>query len=197
MIGRSRLIRETTMEYFNEYLTDLRWRPLTVNHNVTPLGVRFESGDAITSQFLWNYERIDEPFDILRDGRFVIPVGEYQNRGFRLQGSSAAFRRVSATASFQRLGFWTGSRDDITADVTVRPLAGINLTANWVYNTVTLPAGGFDAQVYRLFSSVDMSPFVSLNVNVQYDNVTRLLGTGKPDHLDPHARQYVVPRVSA
>jgi hypothetical protein len=56
-------------------------------------------------------------------------------------------------------------------------MAGVNLTANWLYNTVSLPEGGFDAQIWRLFSSVDLTPLVSLNVNVQYDNVSRLLGT--------------------
>ncbi len=177
LVPGSRWIRELTFEYFNEYLTDLKWRPQTVNHRIIPLGVRFESGDAITTQLLWNYEALDQPFDILRDGRFVVPVGDYHNRGFRLQASTASFRRLSGTASLQRLGFWTGTRDDVTANVTVRPIAGINVTANWVYNTVSLPDGGFDAQVYRLFSSADMSPFVSLKVNVQYDNVTRLLGT--------------------
>lgn len=177
LVPRSKLLRELTFEYFNEYLTDLQWRPQTVNHRIIPLGVRFESGDAITTQLLWNFEALDRPFDILRNGEFVVAVGDYQNRGFRVQASSASFRRISGTASFERIGFWTGTTDDVSANVTVRPIAGINVTANWVYNSVELPEGSFDAQVYRLFSSVDMSPFVSVNVNVQYDNVTRLVGT--------------------
>ncbi len=177
LVPQSRHIRELTFEYFNEYLTDNQWQPLTVNHRITPLGVRFESGDAITTELTWNFERLDRAFDILRDGRFVIPVGDYGNRGFRVQASSASFRRLSGTAAFERTGFWTGTRDDITANVTVRPMAGINMTANWVYNTVSLPTGSFDAQVYRLFSSVDLTPLVSVNLNVQYDNVSRLLGT--------------------
>jgi hypothetical protein len=177
LVPQSRHIREITLEYFNEYLTDNQWRPLTVNHRITPLGVRFESGDALTTELTWNFERLDRSFDILRDGRFVIPVGDYGNRGFRVQATSASFRRLSGTAAFERTGFWTGTRDDVTANVTVRPIAGINMTANWVYNTVSLPTGSFDAQIYRLFTSVDMTPLVSLNLNVQYDNVSRLLGT--------------------
>ncbi len=177
LVPQSRHIREITMEYFNEYLTDNAWRPLTINHRVTPLGVRFESGDAITTQLTWNFERLDERFDILRDNRFVIPVGDYNNRGFRVEAASASFRRLSGTAAFERTGFWTGTRDDVSANVTVRPVAGVNMTANWLYNTVSLPNGSFDAQVYRLFTSVDMTPLVSLNLNVQYDNVSRLLGT--------------------
>lgn len=177
LVPQSRHIRELTFEYFNEYLADNQWRPLTVNHRITPLGVRFESGDAITTEVNWNFERLDRAFDILRDGRFVIPVGDYSTRSFRVQATSASFRRLSGLAAFERSGFWTGTRDDISANVTVRPIAGINMTANWVYNTVSLPTGRFDAQIYRLFTSVDMTPLVSVNLNVQYDNVTRLLGT--------------------
>jgi Domain of unknown function (DUF5916) len=177
LVPRSRHIREFTWEYFNEYLTDLDWRPLTVNHRLTPLGVRFESGDAVTSELLWNYERLDAPFDILRDGRFVIPAGAYGNRGYRVQATSASFRRVSGQLTYERSGFWTGTRKDLAADVTVRPLVGVNVTANWVYNTVTLPGGAFDARTYRLLGSIDFTPFVSLNLNAQYDNVSRVLGT--------------------
>jgi hypothetical protein len=170
-------IRELTFEWFNEYLSDDTWRPLTVNNRVTPLGVRFESGDVLTTQLLWNFEYLDAPFDILRDGAFVVPIGEYSTRGARVQFQSAPFRRLVGTVAYQRAGFWTGSRDDTEASVTVRPFAGTNITANWQHNRARLPGGGFEAQVYRLFSSFDFTPLVSLNLNVQYDNVSRLLGT--------------------
>ncbi len=177
LIPQVAAIRELTFEWFNEYLSDDRWKPLTVNNRVTPLGVRFESGDVLTTQLLWNYEYLDAPFDILRDGRFVVPVGEYPNRGARVQMQSAPFRRVVGTVAYQRAGFWTGTRTDTEASVTVRPFAGTNITANWLHNSAQLPGGGFEAQVYRLFSSFDFTPLVSLNLNVQYDNVSRLLGT--------------------
>lgn len=170
-------IREFTFEYFNEYLSDDRWRPLTVNNRITPLGVRFESGDQVVTQLLWNYEFLDQPFDVLRDGRYVIPVGEYATRGVRMQLQSAPFRRLVGNLALQRAGFWTGTRDDLTADLTVRPSPGLNVTGQWVYNAATLPAGRFEAQIHRLFVAYDLTPLVSLNFNTQYDNVTRLLGT--------------------
>jgi len=141
------------------------------------MGVRFESGDELTTQLLWNFEYLDVPFDILRNGRFVVPVGEYPTRGARVEFKSAAFRRIVGTMAHQRAGFWTGTRRDTEASVTVRPFAGTNITANWQHNSAQLPGGGFEAQVYRLFSSFDFTPLVSLNLNVQYDNVSRLLGT--------------------
>lgn len=176
LVPQLKSVREFTFEYFNEYLSDDRWRPLTVNNRITPLGVRFESGDQITTQLLWNYEYLEADFDVLRNGRFVIPVGEYPNRGVRVQAQSASFRRVVGSASVQRAGFWTGTRDDVNLDFTVRPVPGVNLTAAWVHNAATLPEGSFEAQIYRLFASVDFTPLLSFNLNTQYDNVTRQVG---------------------
>ena len=172
-----RHIREFSFEFYHEYLSDDAWRPLTVNNRVKPLGIRFESGDELSLFVGWNYEYLDAPFDVLRNGRFVIPAGEYPTRGTRVLLQSASFRRVVAAVTYQRAGFWTGTRDDLTADLTLRPLPGLNVRANWIYNAATLPEGSFEAQIYRLFTSVDFTPLLSLNVNTQYDNVTRRLGT--------------------
>ena len=177
LFARSARIREVGWEYFLEYLTAMDFTPLTVNHRIVPLRVRFETGDVVSAQLLGNFEALDEPFDILRDGRFVVPVGRYQNYGYRVEGSTASWRRVSGAASFQRLGFWTGTKDDWSADVTARPAAGVNLTANWGRSSVALPEGRFTTQLYRLFSGVDLTPLLSLNLNVQYDNVSRVVGT--------------------
>ena len=177
LVPQVRAIREIGFEYFNEYLTDDRWRPLTVNNRIKPLTVRFESGDEISTQLLWNFEYLDADFDVLRDGRFVIPVGEYANRGVRIEAQTARFRRLVGSANVQRAGFWNGTRDDVNLDMTVRPVPGVNLTTAWVYNAATLPEGSFEAQIYRFLASVDFTPLLSLNLNTQYDNVTRQLGT--------------------
>ncbi|MCC6771661.1 MAG: carbohydrate binding family 9 domain-containing protein [Gemmatimonadaceae bacterium] len=177
LVTRSRFIRDVSWEYELEYLTDMDFVPLTVDHRVQPLRLRFETGDVISTRLLSNFERLDSPFDVLRDGQYVIPVGEYQNFGYRVEAISASFRRVSGTASYQRLGFWTGSKSDWNADITARPLPGVNVTANYGYSGVSLPEGDFSTQLYRLFAGVDLTPLVSLNFNVQYDNVSRIVGT--------------------
>jgi len=101
----------------------------------------------------------------------------HATRGTRVVLQSAQFRRVVGAVTFQRAGFWTGTRDDVTADLTLRPLPGFNLRANWFYNSATLPEASFEAQIYRLCTSVDFTPLLSLTVNTQYVNVTRRLGT--------------------
>lgn len=177
LISNSNVIRELTWEYNFEYLMDLNFRAATVNHRITLLGFRFETGDFFRILFTHNYENLDFDFDILRNEQFVIPIGEYQNPGYEVQFRSASWRRIVGSITHRRAGFWGGTRSQIDADVTVRPFIGVNITGNWSYNKVVFENGGFDAQIFRVFSSVDLTPLLSLNFNVQYDNVTRLLGT--------------------
>ena len=65
---------------------------------------------------------------------------------------------MSGTASYQRLGFWTGSKSDWNVALTARPLAGVNVTANYGHSGVSLPEGDFSTQLYRLLAGVDMTP---------------------------------------
>lgn len=176
LVSKSNTIRELTWRYHLEYLMDLDFRPATVNHTLTLLGLRFETGDFFQLALTHNYENLDFNFDILRDGEFIIPIGEYFNPGYSLNFRSASWRRITGSIQHNRSGFWGGTRSQIDADVTIRPFIGVNITANWLYNKVVFENGGFDAQIFRLLSSIDLTPLISLNINAQYDNVTRLLG---------------------
>ena len=173
----SRLIREVSWEYFFEYLMQLDWQPATVNHRVRLLGLRFETGDIIQFAVNHNYEFLDFNFDILRDGQFVIPIGEYNNAGYSITAQTARFRRFGGAFSFAESGFWTGSQTNVSADVFLRPMVGLNMTATWLHSQVRLLEGSFDTHLFRLVTGYDFSPWMSVNFNVQYDNVTRFLGT--------------------
>jgi len=177
LLEKSDLIREISFSYNFEYLMDMDFRPATVNHTIRVLGLRFESGDNFTAEFLHNYEYLDFDFDILRNGRFIIPAGEYYNPGYRLLISSAPFRRVGGSFNYRHYGFWTGMRDDYELEVFLRPFTGLNIKGSWITSQVMLAEGSFDTKILRLVTGYDFSPWVSLNFNVQYDNVTQLLAT--------------------
>lgn len=177
LLEKSDLIREISFSYNFEYLMDMNFRPATVNHTIRVLGLRFESGDNFRAEFLHNYEYLDFDFDILRDGRFIIPIGEYYNPGFRFLLGSAPFRRVGGNFNYRHYGFWTGVRDDYELELFLRPFTGLNINGSWITSRVRLAEGTFDTQIVRLVTGYDFSPWVSLNFNVQYDNVSRLVAT--------------------
>jgi len=176
LIGSSKLIRELSWSYDFEYLMQMDWKPLTVNHELTILGIRFETGDVMQFGLLHNYEYLDDDFDILRDGRFVIPVGDYKNIGYTIGLETASFRRLGGSFSYRKTEFWTGTQDNFTADVFIRPTIGLNMSASYDFSKVKLAEGDFDTHLIRMITGYDFSPWVSVNVNLQYDNVTRFLG---------------------
>ncbi len=173
----SKLVREVSWQYYFEYLMEMDWRPATVNHRLRVLGLRFESGDIFQVRLDHNFEWLDRPFDILRDGQYVIQPGEYNNIGYILTASSAPFRKFGGTLQYSNIGFWTGTQANISADFFMRPVIGLNMTASWEHSRVRLAEGDFDTHIFRLVSGYDFSPWVSLNFNIQYDNVTNFVGT--------------------
>ncbi len=75
-----------------------------------------ESGDLFQFTGLINYEFLDLPFDILRDGQFLIQPGEYTNNGYSIEAATASFRRVGGTVAYKNIGFWTGRQENLTLD---------------------------------------------------------------------------------
>lgn len=177
LIGKSAIIRELSWQYYFEYLMEMDWRPATVNHRLQLLGIRFETGDILQFEVNHNYEYLDHTFDILRNGEFVIQPGDFYNLGYSIAARSASFRRVGGEFTLNKAGFWTGEQTMITADLFVRPFVGLNVTGSWVHSRVRLAEGDFDTHLFRLITAYDFSPWVSINFNIQYDNVTNFLGT--------------------
>lgn len=177
LMKNSKVLRELSWEYDFEYLMMMNWEPATVNHQIRVLGLRFESGDILNFSALHNYEFLDFTFDILRDGTYLIPEGRYQNRGYAIEAISAPFRKVGGSATWTNIGFWTGRQSSLEADIFMRPIIGLNMTMSYIHSKVDLEQGSFKTHLLRLNSSYDFSPWVSINFNIQYDNVTERLGT--------------------
>ncbi|MEX0600164.1 MAG: hypothetical protein WD205_05950 [Rhodothermales bacterium] len=171
----SDLVRELLFEWRFEYLTNLDFEPATVETRFTP-GIRFETGDEIGVSVSRNFERLFGPFDIRRDGGIIVPSGGYLTWTGEAEASTAAHRRVRLSGSVSHGSFWTGTQTGYSAVATVRPFPGLNLSAFWRFDDVRLPEGNFSARLLRASGSLDLTPRISLTSNVQYDNLSELIG---------------------
>jgi len=169
-------IRQLDFSVRFEYLTDLDFEPETVNLTLTPLDVRFTSGDAVEADVAYDFERLDAPFDILRDGSIVIPPGTYRTLETGIEVETAAYRSLSAEAEVEYGGFWSGTQTELALTGTLRPLPGVNLEADWEHNRVRLAEGRFNTHLIRLEGNLDLTPDVSFTSQVQYDNLSERLG---------------------
>lgn len=138
------------------------------------LQIQFESGDNITFQATNTYEFLDEPFEI-SDGIDVL-AGEYSNWEYQIRTFTASRRLVSLRGGVNLGGFWDGNRKRFDIDLTLRPTPGLNVTASVERNDVELSGGDFVTNLYRLEGGFDPSPWVGFASQLQYDNVSEIIG---------------------
>lgn len=172
------LIRQTEHEIEFEYLTDLDNRLLTRNIDITPLQINFESGDRAGIEVGQNFERLDRTFTIFGEGDDAINIlpGDYDSDSWSANFSTAGRRMVSGRAEFGRSEFWGGDRNSLELSGTIRPRMGVSLTADYQHNEVSLPQGDFDTNLVRLSWAWNLSPWTAITGNVQYDDLSDVVG---------------------
>ncbi|WP_083750239.1 carbohydrate binding family 9 domain-containing protein [Rhodohalobacter halophilus] len=176
VFSESPILRSWEVQLRFEYLTNLEFEPETININLTPIEIQFESGEQIEFSLNRNFEQIYEDFDILRDGTVIILPGRYKNWGINSGFETAGFRKISGEIEYSYEGFWTGTREELQLEGTVRPYRGINLSANWVRSHVKLPQTSFTTNLFVFRNNIDLTPDIAFTQIVQYDDLSNLFG---------------------
>ena len=173
-----RAVRQTEHSIALEYLTDVDGRLLTRNLDFTLLQMNFDSGDRLSVGAGRGFERLDAPFTIRGgdDEAIEIQPGDYDTSRWSVGAQTAGRRMLSGSANVERTDFWDGTRTQIEVSVTVRPRRGVALSTTYARNEVRLPGGDFSTNLARLEWSWNLNPLTSFTGNVQYDDVSSIVG---------------------
>jgi hypothetical protein len=136
--------------------------------------VNLESGDGFGFSASRTNEYLDFAFEV-SEGVPITP-GRYEYWDYRLNFRTAGQRRVGFFTNFSWGGWWNGDRTQINGRVNFRPTPGFQLGTNFERNDVTLPQGAFTANVYELDTQWNPSPWISFTNQLQYDDVSELVG---------------------
>lgn len=172
------LVRQMEWQLYFEYLTDLDDRLLTRNLDFTLLQLNFESGDRFSVTGGRGFERLDVPYTIHGSGEDAIRIlpGAYDAWKWETGFQTAGRRKLSGRVDVGRSDFWSGDRTELRASGTIRPMRGTNLSADYERNRIRLAEGAFDTNLMRLSGAWNLNPLTSFNGNVQYDDVSRVVG---------------------
>ena len=176
ILEKSSTIRELKWEVSFENLMSLQWKKLTQNIRLTPLSIRFESGDEISYQIIRNFERLEYDFDILGDNSIIIPVGNYTNWSHQIELETANYRKIVYGIEINTEGFWSGNRTEYENELIFRPFPGINLNLGYIHSRVNLREGNFKTNLVRFLGDFDFTPFISFSSNIQYDDISENIG---------------------
>lgn len=156
----------------------------------TFLEVTTNSRDFLRLRGAANKEVIRQPFVVYRSGgrQVVIEPGAYEfhRGGFRIQ--TADQRPVSFSLNAFGGGFYTGSRDNYNAQMRFQFRRFI-LDAGYDYNSISLPQGDFITRLITLNTQYAFTSNFYWVTNVQYDNVSELIGVNTRLQWIPKAGQ--------
>jgi hypothetical protein len=158
-----------------EFLNDPHNRPLTRALSFSPLEINFHDGSWLGLDVTPQYERLEEDFEIHDD--IVLPAGAvYEFTRYRIGGRTADHRIVSIASDVSVGRFFSGDRREYSVEMGIRPRRGIALMLEAEHNVLELAEGSFDTDVFRVRADTQFSPWLSVANNLQYDNVSGLLG---------------------
>ncbi|SHE71375.1 hypothetical protein SAMN05443144_10312 [Fodinibius roseus] len=170
----SDIIRQVGWGIRFEHLTDLDFDLLTQYLTFTLFDIALVSDDQISLSITRNYERLEQPFDIKRDGSVIVPVDEYVNWLASVEMETASYRKISVDARFEGGGFWSGSQIEYGMGITLRPLPGIELSPEYIRTDVNVEEK-FSTDLVRFEANLDFTTSLFLTTNIQFDNLSDLL----------------------
>lgn len=173
---RSDLVRNVNINVAFTHLTDLENTPESISWFFEPFDILFESGDELRLQFSHEMERLPYDFDIRRDGSIFVPAGRYSGWGGSIRGLTTGRRPLSASAEYGRESFWSGVRDRYEFRVSLRTQVGLQFHTDYLINDVSLAEGDFSTHLIRFTGEIDPTPRLSMTANVQFDNLSELVG---------------------
>ena len=152
---------------FDDQLLSREW-------NITPLNIRFLSGDQVSWKMVSSFEDLDEPFTIYED--HTIPEGEYQFFWQTISLHSAQRRRIWGTLDYRFGGFFNGSRNEMKLKAGYKVVVPLFLGGELIRNSVELSDDGFIAYIYRVNMNILFTPDITLYNFVQYDSQSERMG---------------------
>lgn len=142
--------------------------------NLTPLGIRFKSGEEIHYSINQQYEYLKQDFPIYRG--FVIPQDDYTFWYHNLQMITAGSRNLAGALTLGTGDFYNGRKEDMRVSINYKVAVPFFLGGNYAVSHVTLPEGDFTTKIYQLNANILVSPTVTLYNYFQYDNATEKMG---------------------
>ena len=144
-----------------------------------------QSGDALKFAYQNEKEGLLLPFEISTG--VVIPPGSYSFDQLSIDVNTGTHRRVVANISYGTGDFYDGERDNISADLELKPSPHFRAFIGYEYNDVELPQGDFVLRLVRLGLDAIVSAKLSWTNLLQYDNDTETVGINSRIHWRPQA----------
>lgn len=145
------------------------WRVFTA-----PINWRFDSGDRIELNYIPQFERLFEPFEI--SPGVILPPGDYRFTRYRAEFGTASKRRWQVRGTWYFGEYWSGRADEIATTFRYKFPPHFTISLQTDQSFARLPQGRFTTRIFTLRADQSFTPFITLSNLLQFDNESRNLG---------------------
>jgi hypothetical protein len=167
-------ILQVTSEVELDHISGLDGMLQTREFEMTPLEIRFISGEELKTEVMFAHESLMEDFNLL--GEILIPADKYGFVTRALQVNSAKHRNLWATFGYEWGGFYNGERYTYEVTAGWQVFVNLFLGAEIERSHISFPGRDMEVGIYRGMLNVLFNPRINLFTFVQYDNVTQIAG---------------------
>jgi hypothetical protein len=174
--GAFGFLRQTKSGAYFSRVTNLNGTNESWQYSFEPIGLELESGDQVAFTWIPRYEYLAAPFKIASG--VVIPPGGYRYDRFWAEAATSEHRPLGLAASVRFGSFYDGHLAEYGSSLRWtstkgRAQLGFGVTNNYGH----LREGDFVQRLWWQRITLAWNPNVVLSSFIQYDSVSRNLGT--------------------
>ncbi len=151
-----------------KYLTNMDNVLMSRNYELRPLGIEFNSGDKLELNKSYNYENLDEDFNIFNN--VVIPKGIYSWWDNEIQYEGSGKRKIQADISIKFGDFYTGYRTEYDQELLFKINENIALSTMFQINRINAENQSFITREYSSRLVVNFSTRLTSRTFIQWNN---------------------------
>jgi hypothetical protein len=163
-------IRQLSFGIEPTWITDMSGKTQTIDVDVMPFGIEWESGDEVDLFVTQKVENLDEDFPIYEG--VVLPTGDYEFTRYGVMFESSQKREFSAEVMVSTGEFFNGDRTDYSLELDWRPNAATLYGLEYELNDVGLAEGDFVVHLARMKVELLFNPRVSWSNFAQWDDIS-------------------------
>jgi len=167
-------IRSITLEARPLFGTDLNNRLVEEDHDVPFLTITTPALDELVAGYTFQRDVVDRAFEIVPG--VVLPPANYSYGLFQGHIASSPARPVGASFRLRLGDYYSGTRSDYRGELNWRPSRYFTATAAYELRNVRLAEGDFDVRIASAIIKIAITPDLTWNTVVQYDNISKQVG---------------------
>jgi len=158
---------------FSYYQTKTTGELESFSNETRPLGAVFNSGERFEINFIQNFDRLDEGFDVTDD--ITIPVGKYWMYNYEFQFETYKSRKIWAALLYNFGDFYTGKIKTFESEIGVNFNKHINFNGSYTWNDIDLPEGSFTTNEIAAYLNYAFTTKLNFSLFGQYNSLDEIM----------------------